>query len=78
MMLTLMDQQVFIPTLLTIVISFDKITVSDGWQQVMTRICLDTIITSWHHSQKSKTHPPMSYIIDTSSSFNPKQLIFVV
>ena len=52
MMLTLMDQQVFIPTLLTIVISFDKITVSDGWQQVMTRICLDTIITSWHNSME--------------------------
>ena len=45
---TLMAQQVFVPTLLTDIISFDKITVSDEKQQVTTGICsLGTIIAKW-------------------------------
>ena len=41
---TVMAQQVLVPTLLTDIISFDKITVSDVKQQVTTGICSDTII----------------------------------
>ena len=44
---TLMAQQVFVPTLLTDIISFDKITVSDGQQQVTTGICSGTNIAKW-------------------------------
>ena len=44
---TLMAQQVFVPTLLTDIISFDKITVSDEQQQVTTVISSGTIITKW-------------------------------
>ena len=36
---TLMAQQVLVPTLLTDIISFDKITVSDGQPQVTTGVC---------------------------------------
>ena len=47
MIATLLAQKVFAPTLLTDIIGFDKILVSDGQQQVTTGICSGTNIAKW-------------------------------
>ena len=47
MIATLLAQKVFAPTLLTDIIGFDKILVSDGQQQDTTGICSGTNIAKW-------------------------------